>query len=61
MATIQEKTEKELLHDLGEKKLALKTFRFAGSGSKAKNVKEGSMLRKEIARIMTEINTRKRK
>ncbi len=61
MATLQDKSENELLSSLGEKKLALRTFRFAGSGSKTRNVKEGKALRKDIARILTEIGARKRK
>jgi ribosomal protein L29 len=50
------KTENELKQMLKEKREALRTFRFAMSGSKIKNLKEGQALRKDIARIMTVLN-----
>jgi ribosomal protein L29 len=48
------------------KKLALlredaRMIRFKAEGSKSKNVKEEGTLRKNIARIMTEINSRNNK
>ena len=43
---------------LQEKRKSLRLFRFGISGSKTKNVKEGNNTRKEIARILTEINSR---
>lgn len=36
----------------------LRKFRFAMTGTRAKNVREGVTLRKEIARIMTELRAR---
>ncbi len=53
---LQSKTEADLRKLLGEKRAALKTFRFNIAGSKIKNVKEGRMLRKEIAQILTLLN-----
>ena len=57
------KTEnfKEMKKDELEKKLALlreevRIIRFKAEGSKSKNVKELSNLKKQIARIFTEIN-----
>ena len=50
--------EKDLLKILSEKRKALQTFRFNMSGSKTRNVKEGVGLRKDIARILTELNSR---
>ncbi|MCX6703719.1 MAG: 50S ribosomal protein L29 [Candidatus Zambryskibacteria bacterium] len=47
------KTEKELKSMLGEKRVALRNFRFSIAGSNIKNVKEGYVLRKDIARILT--------
>ncbi|OGI88147.1 50S ribosomal protein L29 [Candidatus Nomurabacteria bacterium RIFCSPLOWO2_01_FULL_33_24] len=44
----------ELEKKLEDKQEKLRQFRFGVSGSKTKNVKEGSLLRKEIAQIMTE-------
>ncbi len=50
------KAKDELVKALYEKREALRAFRFGEAGSKTRNVKEGSALRKEIARIMTELN-----
>lgn len=49
----------ELQKSLKEKRVILRNFRFAIAGSKTRNVKEGKQARKEIARIMTEINKQK--
>ena len=59
MADFKNKTEKELKDALAEKRTALRNFRFSVSGSKARNVKEGNGLKKDIARIMTELNANK--
>ncbi len=49
----------EDLHKLlSEKREAGRVFRFGVSGSKVKNVKEGMKLRKEVARILTELSSR---
>ncbi len=56
MKELINKTEKELGQLLKEKKEALRVFRFALSGGKTKNIKEGMNLKKEIARIMTALN-----
>lgn len=48
---------KDLIKTLGEKREALRKLRFGTSGSKTRNVKENSSLRKEIARIMTELTS----
>jgi ribosomal protein L29 len=50
------KNKQELAKALYEKRDALRSFRFGEAGSKTRNVKEGSRLRKEIARILTELN-----
>ena len=55
------KTEKELNSMLSDKRLALRNFRFAVSGSNMRNVKEGHALKKDIARILTFLNTKKNK
>ena len=55
---IQKKSEQDLLKELREKREALRGFRFDVAGSKPRNVKEGQVLRKEIARILTELNAR---
>lgn len=56
MKDFKNKTAKELKAMLGEKRVALRNFRFSIAGSKIKNVKEGYTLRKDIARILTAIN-----
>ena len=53
------KTKGELSSLLNEKRLALRSFRFAVSGSNVRNVKEGRSLKKDIARIMTILNNKK--
>lgn len=55
-AEIKGKDKKTLAEMLGQKREALRNFRFGSAGSKTRNVKEGHNLKKEIARIMTEIN-----
>jgi ribosomal protein L29 len=50
---------KDLHKALYEKRNALHKFNFGKAGASAKNVKEGRLARKEIARIMTELNRNK--
>ena len=54
------KKEGELQKLLTEKREAVRAFRFGISGSRTKNVKAGHDLRKEIARILTVLNTIKK-
>ncbi len=61
MSEFKEKTENELKGKLGELKLSLKALRFGTSGSKARNVKEAHVMKKNIARILTEMNARIKK
>lgn len=56
MEDFKNKTGNELKQTLKDKREALRVFRFAMSGSKTKNLKEGMTLRKDIARIMTILN-----
>ena len=53
------KSEKDLAKALYEEREKLRQFRFGSAGSKSRNVKEGAKARKEIARIMTELNSKK--
>ena len=53
------KTGAELQKALSDKRVVLRDFRFGVAGSRTKNVKEGKMARKDIARIMTELNKHK--
>lgn len=53
---IKSKTLPDLTRLLKEKREALRVFRFGSAGAKAKNVKEGKIIRKDIARILTILN-----
>ena len=55
---IKDKKIEDLHKELYEKKEALRVSKSNMSGSKVKNVKEQSGLKKDIARILTEINSR---
>ena len=59
MKELLAKKEADLIKLLKEKREALRNFKFAISGSKTRNVKEGGMLRREIARILTALNIKK--
>ncbi len=61
MSEYTNKTENEIVKLLNDKREALRNYRFAISGSKTRNVREGRNTRKEIARLMTEISDRKKK
>ena len=56
---IKDKEERELTRELAAKREELRVFRFDSSGSKIRDVKHGKGLRKEIARIMTEMSRRR--
>jgi ribosomal protein L29 len=58
MSEFTKKTEKELAALLAEKRQVLRDFRFALSGGKAKNMKEGAVAKKAIAQILTETHAR---
>ena len=60
MSEYKNKTEKEIVKLLNDKREALKNYRFAVSGSKTRNVRDGRNTRKEIARLMTELSGRKK-
>lgn len=59
MKDLKKKTEKELHRMSNELKRVLRSIRFGGAGSKARNVKEYQNTRRDRARILTEINKRK--
>ena len=44
---------------IADKREALRVFRFEGAGSRRRNVREARNLRKEIARVMTELSARR--
>ncbi|OGF83158.1 50S ribosomal protein L29 [Candidatus Giovannonibacteria bacterium RIFCSPLOWO2_01_FULL_46_13] len=53
---LRQKSKDELQKLLDEKKGSLDKFRFDFSFGKNKNVKHGSILKKDIARILTILN-----
>jgi ribosomal protein L29 len=58
MKDLKKISDKDLNKELTNKRQAVSAFRFGTAGSKGKNVKEGKNLKKDIARILTEINSR---
>lgn len=60
MATdIKNYSAEDLQKEIAEKREALRAFRFGSAGSRSRNTREGRNLRKEIARMMTELSARK--
>ena len=58
MADIKTQNVEDLKTAVAEKRAALRQFRFGGAGSRTRNVREGRTLRKEVARILTELRAR---
>jgi len=56
---ISNKTVSDLAKMIMEKREALRVFRFGGAGAKQKNVKLGRGLRKDIARLETQITAKR--
>lgn len=48
----------ELQKKIADSQEALRVFRFGGAGGRVKDTKEGRTLRKEIARMLTEVRAR---
>lgn len=59
MKDIITKSSEELQKMLTEKREALRNFRFGLMGSKVRNVREGRVIRKNIAHILTALNAQK--
>ena len=59
MADIKTKKETDLHKELSEKRKSLREFRFGVAGSNIKNIKEARNLKRGIARVLTELNSRK--
>lgn len=49
----------ELTKKLATLQESARVFRFKAQGSRSKNVKESSAMKKQIARVFTEINSQK--
>lgn len=58
MADITSKSVDSLQVELAEKRESLRVYRFSGAGSRSRDVKAGRGIRKDIARILTELNAR---
>jgi ribosomal protein L29 len=58
MSEIKSKNEQELHKLLADGREAARKFRFEVAGSRTRNVKEGRAVRKDIARILTELQIR---
>ncbi len=58
MKDLKAKNEKELRKILADKREALRAFRYSVAGGRTRNTKEGEKIKKEIARILTLINSK---
>lgn len=56
---LKNKNDKNLQEELSEKRESVRAFRFGIAGSKVRNVKEGRDTKRQIARVLTELNLRK--
>ena len=56
--TFKTNTVEELHKKVAELREQLRTFRFGGAGSRTRNVREGRVLRRDVARVMTELQVR---
>ncbi len=61
MSDIKTQSDKDLEKTVLEKRGALREARFGIAGSKVKNVRVQRNIKKDIARILTEINARAQK
>ena len=59
MADLKTWSIADLQKEVAAKRESLRAFRFGEAGTRTRNVREGRTLRKEIARLLTEINSRK--
>lgn len=58
MADIKTQNTKDLQKAVADNREALRVIRFGGAGSRSRNVRAGRMLRRETARVLTEIRVR---
>jgi len=58
MTDLKKQSIEDLKKTVAENRTALRAFRFGGAGSRTRNVREGRNLRKEVARILTELRSR---
>ena len=58
MADISKMSIAELQKDIADKREALRVIRFGAEGSRSRNVRESRTIRRDIARLLTEVNSR---
>lgn len=58
MADLKTYSMEDLAKEISDKREALRVFRFGEAGSRTRNVREGRMLRRDVARLLTEQKTR---
>ncbi len=58
MADLKKYSVEDIKKEIVEKREALRTFRFGEAGSRSRNVKEGRAIRRDIARLLTELRAR---
>lgn len=56
--SFKQNTDAELMQTLAQKREEVRAFRFGTAGSTARNVKVLHINKKDIARILTEVNKR---
>ena len=58
MSELAKETTEGLKKQVGTLREQLRVFRFEGAGSRRRNVREGREVRKQIARVLTELRAR---
>lgn len=58
---LQQKSDADLKGFISEKREELRTLRFSGAGSGMRDTKSISRIKKDVARALTEMNSRNRK
>lgn len=58
MNEFEKQSVEELQKLVADKREVLRSFRFEGAGTRARDTREGRNVRKEIARILTELRKR---
>ena len=58
MSTFTTQSTEELQKLIADKRESMREFRFGGAGSRTRNVREGRTVRKDIARLLTELRKR---
>ena len=59
MADIKNKSVEDMQKEVRDLREAIRVTRFGAEGSRSRNVREARTTRREIARLLTEINSRK--